>query len=50
MMSFRNSGNRPPPDSIEADIQSYIIPIRPGRKAERNLKPKSAVYFMYRVT
>lgn len=49
MMSFRNNGNRPPPDSLETDIQSYIVPVRPGRKDERNLKPKSAIYFMYRV-
>ncbi|MBR1641898.1 MAG: IS4 family transposase [Butyrivibrio sp.] len=49
MVSFRNNGNRPPPDSLESNIQSYIIPIHPGRRDERNLKPKSAIYFMYRV-
>ncbi|SFU73936.1 IS4 family transposase [Butyrivibrio sp. INlla21] len=49
MMSFRNTDNRPPPVTLETDIQSYIIPVRPGRKDERNLKPKSAIYFMYRV-
>lgn len=30
-------------------IQRYVVPIRPGRKDKRNLKAKSAVYFMYRV-
>lgn len=49
MSAFRENGNRPPPDSLESNIQSYIIPIRPGRRDERNLKPKSAIYFMYRV-
>lgn len=30
-------------------ISKYVVPIRPGRKDKRNLKAKSAVYYMYRV-
>ena len=30
-------------------IIKYVVPIRPGRKDKRNLKAKSAVYYMYRV-
>ena len=32
-----------------AEILSYINPVRPGRKDKRNMKPKSAVWFVYRV-
>lgn len=49
MKEFRFADNKPPPEVLVADIQSYIIPIRPGRKNNRKLKPKSAIYFMYRV-
>lgn len=31
------------------EILSYINPVRPGRKDKRNMKPKSAVWFVYRV-
>ncbi|EQM96612.1 hypothetical protein HMPREF0507_02371 [Lactobacillus crispatus MV-1A-US] len=34
---------------ILIQISHYTIPIRPGRKDKRNLKPKSAVYYLYRV-
>lgn len=34
---------------ILIQIGHYTIPIRPGRKDKRNFKPKSAVYYLYRV-
>ena len=34
---------------IIIQISHYTIPIRPGRKDQRSLKPKSAVYYLYRV-
>lgn len=36
-------------EKILIPISHYTIPIRPKRKAKRNLKPKSAVYYLYRV-
>ena len=37
-----------PPD-IEVLIQKNILPVRPGRKATRKVRPQSAVSFLYRV-
>lgn len=44
---FRHTGMSPP--NIETLISKYILPVRKGRKDERKLKPKSFVYFLYRV-
>ena len=41
--------NDEPPDRIYAEILAYTIPIREGRSDKRNMKPKSAVWFVYRV-
>ena len=38
-----------PPGDIYADMLSYINPVRPGRADKRNLRAKSAVWFVYRV-
>lgn len=38
-----------PPDRIYAEILSYTVPIREGRQDKRNMKPKSAIWFVYRV-
>jgi len=38
-----------PPDRMFTEIESYINPVRPGRSDKRNLKPKTAVWFLYRV-
>jgi len=43
---FRN--NAPPPD-VEALIRKNILPVRPGRKDNRKLRPKSNISFLYRV-
>lgn len=45
---FRHHGKEPPPD-IEKSIARYILPVRKGRSDKRKLKPKSAVFFLYRV-
>lgn len=37
------------PPNVEALILKYILPIRPGRKDHRKVKPKSAISFNYRV-
>ena len=37
-----------PPD-IELLIQKNLLPVRPGRKAPRKVRPQSAVSFLYRV-
>lgn len=34
---------------VYADMLSYINPVRPGRADRRNLRSKSAVWFVYRV-
>jgi hypothetical protein len=34
---------------VEALIHKNILPIRPGRKAKRNFRYKTAVSFLYRV-
>ena len=41
--------NDEPPDRIYAEILAYTIPIRERRSDKRNMKPKSAVWFVYRV-
>ena len=41
--------NDKPYSMIYAEIASYINPIRPGRKDERNLKSRPPVSFLYRV-
>lgn len=41
--------NTEPPDHIYAEILAYTVPIREGRSDKRNMRPKSAVWFMYRV-
>jgi hypothetical protein len=40
--------NAPPPD-VEALIRKNILPVRSGRKGKRNLRPKTAISFLYRV-
>ena len=44
---FRHRGKEPP--DVEKLISRYILPVREGRADERKLKPKSAVFFLYRV-
>lgn len=41
--------NEKPPDEMFVEILAYTVPIRAGRSDKRNLKPKSAVWFVYRV-
>lgn len=38
-----------PPDKLYEELAMYINSVRPGRSDKRNLKPKSAVWFLYRV-
>ncbi len=38
-----------PPENLGIEMLMYLLPIRPGRKNQRNLKVKSAVPFVYRV-
>lgn len=38
-----------PPNILYTEILSYIVPIREGRADKRNMKSKSAVWFVYRV-
>lgn len=40
--------NGTPPD-VEALIRRYILPVRPGRSNQRNIRYRSAVSFLYRV-
>ncbi len=35
--------------SVLEEIQRYILPLRPGRRDERNIKAKTVVSFLYRV-
>lgn len=44
---FRYRGKEPP--DAEKLISRYILPVREGRADIHNLKPKSAVFFLYRV-
>lgn len=41
--------NHAPPDELLEEMQSYIVPIRPGRADKRKMRPKTAVWFVYRV-
>ena len=36
-------------NEIYLKIEQYVVPIRPGRKDKRRMRPKSAVSFIYRV-
>lgn len=45
---FRCHSSTDPPD-VEAEIRRYVLPVRPGRQDKRKIKPKSFVYFLYRV-
>lgn len=38
-----------PPDRIYAELLGYTRPVVSGRADKRNMKPKSAVWFVYRV-
>ena len=38
-----------PPDRLLEEMAMYVNPIRPGRSDKRNLRIKSAVWFLYRV-
>ena len=38
-----------PPDRIYAELLGYTRPVVSGRADKRNIKPKSAVWFVYRV-
>ena len=44
---FRYRGKEPP--DVEKLISRYILPVREGRADVRKSKPKSAVFFLYRV-
>lgn len=41
--------NEKPPDEMFVEMLAYTVPVRVGRSDKRNLKPKSAVWFVYRV-
>lgn len=41
--------NTDPPEKIYAELLNYTRPVIPGRSDKRNVKPKSAVWFVYRV-
>ena len=43
------SFNKAPPEEMYADMTRYRHMIKDGRHSMRLLKPKSAVYFTYRV-
>lgn len=45
---LRNKRNLSPPDVIKL-IEKHILPIRPGRKDPRKVKPQASVSFLYRV-
>lgn len=42
--------NDKPPDEMFIEMLAYAVPVRAGRSDKRNLKLKSAVWFMYRMT
>lgn len=42
-------GNNAPPPDVEALIRKCILPVRHGRKYERNVVPRKVVSFNYRV-
>lgn len=41
--------NNKPPNEMFVEMLAYTVPVRAGRSDKRNLKPKSAVWFVYRV-
>ena len=43
-----NSGGASPPDVINL-IEKHVLPVRPGRKDPRKVKPQASVSFPYRV-
>lgn len=45
---YRHHSNEPPPD-VENKIARHILPVRPDRTDKRKMKPKTVVYFLYRV-
>ena len=45
---LRNKRNLSPPDVINL-IEKHVLPIRPGRKDPRKVKPQASVSFLYRV-
>lgn len=46
---FLKTLDRAHPPDVEALIQKYISPIRPGRSCQRKIKTKSFVHFNYRI-
>ena len=45
---LRNKRNLSPPNVINL-IEKHVLPVRPGRKVPRKVKPQSSVSFLYRV-
>ena len=45
---LRNKRNLSPPDVINL-IEKHVLPVRPGRKDPRKVKPQASVSFLYRV-
>ena len=45
---LRNKRNLSPPDVINL-IEKHVLPVRPGRKDPRKVKPQASVSFPYRV-
>lgn len=45
---LRHKRNLSPPDVIKL-IERYILPVRPGRRDTRKVKPQASVSFLYRV-
>ena len=45
---LRNKRNLSPPDVINL-IEKHVLPVRPGRKDPRKVKPQAPVSFLYRV-
>lgn len=41
--------SKPDYERILIEIGHYVVPVRPGRKDQRNIKSKTSVYFVYRV-
>ena len=45
---LRNKRNLSPPNVINL-IEKHVLPVRPGRKDPRKVKPQASVSFLYRV-
>ena len=45
---LRNKRNLSPPDVINL-IEKHVLPVRPGRKDPRKVKPQASISFLYRV-